>query len=194
MNYFFLFSFLFLVLLATNAFALGLGVTPAHLEFSINSKEDLEEEFFVINNDKEKLRFNVYSDSNAINLFPTDFVLEAGENREVLVKINPELLGADFNATIFIVSSEAEKTDIRTGIKIPVIVKLLNRERIEGFEEERIIEEKEEGKEKTRNEETPLTGFFPLASSQIILGIIIIALAVLTAIFLRKRKNYKISE
>ncbi|MBU1120988.1 hypothetical protein KJ660_03875, partial [Candidatus Micrarchaeota archaeon] len=140
-----------------------------------------------INNDKEKLRFNVYSDSNAINLFPTDFILEAGENRKVLVKINPELLEKDFNATIFIVSSELEKTEIRTGIKISVRVKVLNKEVLGKAIEKEMIEEKEETKEK--GEEVPLTGFLSLASSQIILGIIIIALVVLTAIILRKRKQ-----
>lgn len=180
------FFFLFLILLASSALAVGLGVNPAYLDFNVLSESDLEREIYVINSEEKTFDFSLYSDSDAVNAYPNKFSLKRGENKKVLIRLDPKKFNENFKATLFIVSSEPSETDVRAGIKMPINVKVLNQEVLESAVESADTEKttKEES-----DEEVGPTGFFSLAGQPEFWGILAIALIAIATIILFKRKQ-----
>lgn len=182
--------FLFLIFTVNSVLAVGLGVNPAYLSFDIDSVEDLEKEIYVINNESSMFDLNLYSDSEAVKAFPEELSLNAGENQKVMVKLDPKKFSSDFEATLFIVSSDPGKPDVRAGIKMPISAKISSNEALE----EAIEKSLQEDKDKTEKEGAnglASTGLFGLVSQNtgiVLIGIIVI-IAIAILIFTRKRKN-----
>ncbi len=182
--------FLFLIFTTNGVLAVGLGVNPAYLSFDIYSVEDFEKEIYVINNESDRFDFRLYSDSDAIKTFPEQLLLDGGENQRIMVRLDPKKFNSNFEATLFIVSSDPEKPDVRIGIKMPINVKISNNEALEKAIEKSL----RKNKGKTEKEETGslvTTGLFGLASQdpEIILIGIMTMTAIAFLIFARKRKN-----
>jgi hypothetical protein len=178
--------FLFLIFTATSVFAVGLGVNPAYLNFDISSLEDFEKEIYVINNESISYDFSLYSDSEAVKAIPEQLSLGGGENQKVVVRLDPKKVGSSFEATLFIVSSDPGKPEVRAGIKMPIKIEILNQNVLE-----KAIENADT--EKTTEEETSQgigpTGLFSLVGGQELLGILIIALIAIAALVLFKRRQ-----
>jgi len=180
------FFFLFLILLAGSALAVGLGVNPAYLDFNVLSESDLEREIYVINSEEKTFDFSLYSDSDAVNANPNKFSLKSGENKKVLIRLDPKKFNENFKATLFIVSSEPSETDVRAGIKMPINVKVLNQETLK--KTVKIIDAENTIKEEPGEGINP-TGLFSLAGQTEFWGILAIALIAIAAFVLFKRKQ-----
>ncbi|OHA21828.1 MAG: hypothetical protein A2849_02760 [Candidatus Taylorbacteria bacterium RIFCSPHIGHO2_01_FULL_51_15] len=79
---------LFLLLFPILALAIGVSVTPPTLSIRMTRDEEGTARFLVSNPSKEVGIFDVYPEEfeKFITLYPSRFVLEAGEKREVLVR------------------------------------------------------------------------------------------------------------
>lgn len=180
------FFFLFLILLAGSALAVGLGVNPAYLDFNVLSESDLEREIYVINSEEKTFDFSLYSDSDAVNAYPNKFSLKGEENKKVLIRLDPKKFNESFKATLFIVSSQPGRTDLRAGIKMPINVKVLNQDTlkkaVKSTDTKNIMKEEP-------NEGINPTGLFSLAGQSEFWGILAIALIAIAAVVLFKRKQ-----
>ncbi|MCD6229465.1 MAG: hypothetical protein J7K00_01525 [Candidatus Diapherotrites archaeon] len=193
-KFFFLFFFLFL--LTDNANAAGLAATPAYLDVHIDSENDLLKKIYVINNSEKKSDYLVYSDSNAITPFPNAFSLEKEKTSEVAIQLDLGKIKGNFKATLFIVSNDSGKTDVRAGIKIPVSVSVENTEILKNATEKAAEtgQNSREGNELSEklNETANPTGLFFLAANPTVLsGIILALLAVIILIYILHAKKTK---
>lgn len=175
------FLIIFLALLCPFAFAVGLGVNPAFLEFSIRTEKDLEQFLFVINTENQTLDFNVYAADDWFLIEPNYFLLNAGQNQKVSVKLLPSAVFPEAKTQVMVVAGEPGQSQLKTGIKVPV--------KIVQFEQIR-PNAQTDSNVSNQTLANGLTGFFGLNSQSLLFGILIIGLCAL-AVGLAKTKELK---
>ena len=119
----------FFMLLSTPVLALGLGVTPAKLDFSVSPGGTQRQTLNVINQSDTEAQFQVYVEGEYeawLVIKPDEFELAPYQIEEVEIKVKPP-----FNATgkhqcsVCVVSLSPEAgLRIGTGIKVPVQINL----------------------------------------------------------------------
>jgi len=114
----------YLILLQTVS-AIGVGVTPGSLNFSVQAGGSDTRSLFVINTGTEVSNYKVYVDDDYADWFdisPDDFNLSASENKEVILKIKPPLsVKGEFDFKVYAVSSSPSSDfSVGSGIKVPV--------------------------------------------------------------------------
>ncbi|NOR46909.1 MAG: hypothetical protein GQ533_02515 [Methanosarcinaceae archaeon] len=118
--------FVMLCLIFTQtASAIGVGVTPGSLNFSVQAGGSDTKSLFVINTGTEVSNYKVYVDDDYADWFditPDNFNLSANENKEVILKIKPPLsVKGEFDFKVYAVSSSPSSDfSVGSGIKVPV--------------------------------------------------------------------------
>jgi len=106
------------------ASAIGVGVTPGNLNFSVQAGGSDTKSLFVINTGTEVSNYKVYVDDDYADWFdisPDNFNLSASENKEVTLKIKPPLsVKGEFDFKVYAVSSSPSSDfSVGSGIKVP---------------------------------------------------------------------------
>lgn len=118
-----IFSLIFAAYPIFSAQAVGLSVSPKELKVSVEAGETAVQKLNVKNPSGEVAIFEVYPDDleKFIKLWPTSFILEFGQSREVAVQITPKEEGL-FKTNISVVASPVAKSSFNTGsgVKIPL--------------------------------------------------------------------------
>ena len=119
----------FLMLLSTPVLALGLGVSPAKLDFSVSPGGNEKKTLNVINQSDTEAQFQVYVEGEYeewLVIKPDEFALAPYQTEEIEIKVKPP-----FNATgehrcsVCVVSLSPDSgLRIGTGIKVPVQISL----------------------------------------------------------------------
>jgi hypothetical protein len=105
--------------------AIGVGVTPGNLNFSVQVGLSDTKLLNVINTGTEISNYRVYADEDYIDWFdisPDNFTLNANEYEEVKIKMTPPLSAeGEFDFKIYTVSSSPSSDfSVGSGIKVPV--------------------------------------------------------------------------
>lgn len=111
--------------------AIGVGVTPGNLTFSVQAGSSDTESLFVINTGTEVSNYRVYVDEYYADWFdisPDNFSLGANENKEVTLKLKPPIsTKGGFEFKVYTVSSSPSSDfSVGSGIKVPVHVMVSN--------------------------------------------------------------------
>ena len=119
------------VILSQTVSAIGIGVTPGNLTFSVQAGVPDTKSLFVINTGTEVSNYRVYVDENYADWFdisPDNFSLGASENKEVTLKLKPPIsTKGEFDLKVYAVSSSPfSDFSVGSGIKIPVHVIVSN--------------------------------------------------------------------
>lgn len=120
---FFAFCLLFF---SESVFAIGIGVAPSVLDLETKLKSLTEAKILVYNLSDEPVIFEISVDElkNQIITEPDNFRLEAGEKKEVAVKISAKMEGiTKTNLSISAMSLDRKSFSVSSGIKIPVSIK-----------------------------------------------------------------------
>jgi len=117
-------TFLGIVLVAsTSVGAVGLSVSPKELKVSSRANETVNYSLTVKNPSGEVSVFEVYPDdlTSIIKTTPSSFILESGEEREVLVQVRARGDGI-FKTDISVVATPVAKGSFNagSGVKIPI--------------------------------------------------------------------------
>ncbi|OGF74384.1 hypothetical protein A2Z63_01445 [Candidatus Giovannonibacteria bacterium RIFCSPLOWO2_02_44_8] len=116
-----------LFLIAANAEAVSLSVSPPELKASGSVLEPASAKFTVKNSSDGVALFEVYLDDfeSAIKLFPESFILEAGEKKEIEVKADFGKSGK-YQTDISVLAKPVANSAFRAagGLKIPLIVEI----------------------------------------------------------------------
>jgi len=120
----------YLVLLQT-ASSVGIGVTPAELNFSTQVGSSDSRILYVINTGDEDSGYRVYVDEKYRDWFtisPENFTLAPGENKAVKLSLSPPISArGNFTTLIYAVSySPSSEFKVGGGIKVPAHVKVSN--------------------------------------------------------------------
>ncbi|MCG7850163.1 MAG: hypothetical protein MIO93_13460 [ANME-2 cluster archaeon] len=107
------------------ASAIGIGVTPGNLSFSVQAGGSDTKSLFVINTGTEISNYKVYVDDDYADWFdisPDNFNLSASENKEVILKIKPPLsVKGEFDFKVYAVSSSPSSDfSVGSGIRVPI--------------------------------------------------------------------------
>ena len=105
--------------------AIGVGVTPGNLNFSVQAGSSDTGILYVINTGSEVSNYRVYVDEDYVDWFDISheiFNLDAGENQAVTFTIRPPPLAkGDVDLTAYVVSSSPDSDfSVGSGIKVPV--------------------------------------------------------------------------
>ena len=116
---------LFYLILLQIVSAIGVGVTPGSLNFSVQAGGSDTKSLFVINTGTEVSNYKVYVDDDYADWFdisPDNFNLSANENKEVILKIKPPMSAkGEFDFKVYAVSSSPSSDfSVGSGIKVPV--------------------------------------------------------------------------
>ena len=127
---FLIFIILYLVSLQSVS-AIGIGVTPGTLNFSVQVGISDTQSLHVINTGTEVSNYRVYVDENYADWFdisPDNFTLGANENKEVILTLTPSLSSkGEFDFKIYAVSSSPSSDfSVGSGIKVPVHANVSN--------------------------------------------------------------------
>ena len=111
--------------------AIGIGVTPGTLNFSVQVGISDTQSLHVINTGTEVSNYRVYVDEKYADWFdisPDNFTLGADENKEVILTLTPPLsTKGEFDFKIYAVSSSpSSEFSVGSGIKVPVHAIVLN--------------------------------------------------------------------
>ena len=116
-----------LFLIAANAEAVGLSVSPPELKASGTFFSPAPAKFTVRNSSDEVAIFEVYPDDfeDSIKISPKSFILEAGGKREVEASADFKKLGK-YKTDISIVAKPVANSAFKAagGLKIPLIVEI----------------------------------------------------------------------
>ncbi|MCG7848156.1 MAG: hypothetical protein MIO93_03115 [ANME-2 cluster archaeon] len=107
------------------ASAIGIGVTPGSLNFSVQAGGADTKSLFVINTGTEVSNYKVYVDDDYADWFdisPDNFNLNASEHKEVKLKLKPPISAkGEFDFKVYAVSSSPSSDfSVGSGIKVPV--------------------------------------------------------------------------
>lgn len=105
------------------ALAIGIGAKPSSLDLELKVGQPKKTEILVYNISQEAGIFQVFPDELAdwIKIEPNNFRLEAGENKEVKIKIlAKEGGGKTTNLSISATSLDRQSFSIGPGLKIPM--------------------------------------------------------------------------
>ena len=105
--------------------AIGVGVTPGSLNYSVQAGGSDVRSLFVINTGTEVSNYEVYVDEDYADWFdisPDNFNLNAGEHEEVELKLKPPIsTKGEFDFKAYAVSSSPSSDfSVGSGIKVPV--------------------------------------------------------------------------
>jgi uncharacterized membrane protein len=105
--------------------AIGVGVTPGSLNYSVQAGGSDTKLLFVINTGTEVSNYKVYVDEDYADWFdisPDNFNLNAGEHEEVELKLKPPISAkGEFDFRAYAVSSSPSSDfSVGSGIKVPV--------------------------------------------------------------------------
>ena len=105
--------------------AIGVGVTPGSLNYSVQAGGSDVRSLFVINTGTEVSNYEVYVDEDYADWFdisPDNFNLNAGEHEEVELKLKPPISAkGEFDFKAYAVSSSPSSDfSVGSGIKVPV--------------------------------------------------------------------------
>ncbi len=122
---------LVLVMFIPSASAVGIGVTPAELNFSAQAGSSDSKILYVINTGDEDSGYRVYVDERYRDWFtisPENFTLATGENEAVKLSLSPPITArGNFTTLIYAVSySPPSEFKVGGGIKVPAHVKVSN--------------------------------------------------------------------
>ena len=119
-----------LLLAASSALALSVGVTPGRMDFKVRPGGTETQTLNVINQSDRDARFQVYvegSNGGWFEITPAQFSLSAGEVRGVEIAVAPSLFtvpgGHDFDMCIVCLPPEAELA-VGAGIRVPTHVQV----------------------------------------------------------------------
>lgn len=111
------------MLLASDAYALGLTIQPSRLSFELRDHDTAQQTFTVTNGSKDPARFEVYADDfeSLFSIQPARFDLKPGEIKRVTVTLRP-IPQSMLATTISVLAHSAAPANVsfQTGIKIPV--------------------------------------------------------------------------
>ena len=116
-----------LLILSTNIAAVGIGVTPAGLEFELCANESISKTLQIINTGEKKAGYSLYSDDTiaCLSIIPEKFQLGSKESMTVNITVtNPGLEGYLTKISVVAVNPSAW-VSIGTGIKIPVNISVI---------------------------------------------------------------------
>ena len=119
------------IILSQTVSAVGIGITPGNLTFSVHAGIPDTKSLYVINTGTEISNYRVYVDKDYADWFdisPDNFSLGASENKEVTLKLKPPLSAkGEFDLKVYAVSSPASSDfNVGSGIKVPVHVIVSN--------------------------------------------------------------------
>jgi P pilus assembly chaperone PapD len=119
-----------IVLAASSALALSVGVAPGRMEFKVRPGGTAVQTLNVINQSDQPSQFQVYVEGGNEGWFdinPAQFTLNAGEAKGVDIAVAPSLFTAasdhDFDMCIVCLPPEAELR-VGAGVKVPTHVQV----------------------------------------------------------------------
>jgi P pilus assembly chaperone PapD len=119
-----------LLLAASSALALSVGVAPGRMDFKVRPGGTQVQTLNIINQSDQASRFQVYvegSNEGWFEITPSQFTLNAGEVRGVEIAVAPSLFTIpgdhDFDMCILCLPPEAELR-IGAGVKVPTHVQV----------------------------------------------------------------------
>jgi len=119
-----------LVLAASSALALGVGVAPGRMDFKVRPGGSQVQTLNIINQSDQAYRFQVYVEGGHDGWFeitPDDFTLNAGEVRGVEITVGPSLFTVpgdhNFETCILCLPPETELR-VGAGVKVPTHVQV----------------------------------------------------------------------
>ncbi|MBA7573517.1 hypothetical protein ES708_15315 [subsurface metagenome] len=119
-----------IVLAASSALALSVGVAPGRMDFEVRPGGTEVQTLNIINQSDQASQFQVYVEGGYEGWFkitPAEFTLNAGEVRGVEIAVAPSLFTAagdhDFDMCILCLPPEAELR-IGAGVKVPTHVQV----------------------------------------------------------------------
>lgn len=123
--------FIIISLLIPTASAVGVGVAPAELNFSVQVGTSDSRVLYVINTGDEDSGYRVYVDERYRDWFtisPENFTLAPGENEAVKLSLSPPITASgNFTMLVYAVSySPSSEFRVGGGIKVPAHVKVSN--------------------------------------------------------------------
>ncbi len=123
--------FIIFSLLIPAASAVGIGVAPAELNFSVQVGSSDSRILYVINTGDEDSGYRVYVDEKYRDWFtisPENFTLAPDENKAVKLSLSPPISASgNFTTLIYAVSySPSSEFKVGGGIKVPAHVKVSN--------------------------------------------------------------------
>jgi hypothetical protein len=109
------------------AFASGIQVSPAKLEFWATSQQTLSEQLVVANPSPDAQAFQIYATDfpSAIVAEPNDFSLEPGGRRDIVVSVDMQKLQKNVNTKLAVITHPLGKNKnlaVATGVKIPLTI------------------------------------------------------------------------
>ncbi len=122
-----LFAILIVSFLPLSAYATGIGVSHAKLNFDVKAGESISKSIQIMNTGKEVSRYRIYVDDNfkdCFNFSPKEFKLNPDQTQSVEISINyPSSLERNVSLYVYVVSLPTSgDLKIGSGIKIPVKV------------------------------------------------------------------------
>lgn len=122
---------LFLLTISTAAMAVGIGVTPGKMDFSVEAGSSASQMLYVTNPDGNESEFEVYIDgANAewFTITPSNFTLTGQEQKSVEIVLAPPFsaIPQEYNLSICVVS-KAPNTDLTfgAGVKVQTNVQII---------------------------------------------------------------------
>jgi P pilus assembly chaperone PapD len=119
-----------LMLAATSALALSVGVSPGRMDFTVRPGGSEVQTLNVINQSDQPSHFQVYIDGGNQGWFeitPEEFTLNGGEVRRVEIAVAPSLFTAagdhDFDMCVVCLPPETELR-VGAGVKVPTHVQV----------------------------------------------------------------------
>jgi LPXTG-motif cell wall-anchored protein len=118
-------------LLIPAASAVGVGVAPAELNFSVQVGTSDSRVLYVINTGSEESGYKVYVDEKYRDWFtisPENFTLAPEENKAVQISLSPPISASgNFNLLVYAVSySPSSEFKVGGGVKVPANVEVSN--------------------------------------------------------------------
>lgn len=117
---------LVVLLLATpSVAAVGIGVSPAKMEFDVCAGEPVTKTLYVINTGEVGASYEVYADESYLTIKPEEFQLYPGEVQTVSVVVNmPENANIERHTTTISVVTSNPPSDLTmgAGVKIPISI------------------------------------------------------------------------
>ena len=120
----------FLMLFPAPSLALGLGVSPSRLDFSIDSGSIARETLHVINDSDEEAQFQVYVEGKYkkwVSITPRQFTLSPNLSEDVEIAVEPPLdTSGEHDFAVCIVSLSPDSgLCLGAGIKVPARIQIV---------------------------------------------------------------------
>ena len=119
-----------LLLAASSALALSVGVSPGKMDFKVRPGGTAVQTLNIINQSEQAAQFQVYIEGGHEGWFeitPAQFTLNGGEVRGVEIAVAPSLITAtgdhDFTICVLCLAPEAELR-VGAGVKVPAHVQV----------------------------------------------------------------------